>query len=177
MSETTPPASDGQQGNAQTPPARLSIVNQYIKDLSFENPRAPQAFRSDAGKPDIKIKVDVGARDLGSGNYEVNLKATVNASQGDNAMFVTELDYAGVFNLQNIPQEALNPLLLIECPRLLFPFVRRVVADVTRDGGFPPLMIDPIDFAAMYRQRLAAAKAQQQGENNQPDLSVQNPVN
>jgi preprotein translocase subunit SecB len=158
MSETMPQpgTDDGAQQNAP----RLSVVSQYVKDLSFENPRAPQGLGQGAPRPEIQVGVDVRAQQLAEGQFEVVLDVKLDAKAGQTAMFLLELSYGGVFALANIPQDHLQPLLLIECPRLLFPFARRIVADITRDGGLPPLMLDPIDFAALYRHRLAQAQQQ-----------------
>jgi preprotein translocase subunit SecB len=139
-------------GAAQGP--RLAILTQYIKDLSFENPRAPYGLQPGQPRPEIQIQVDVRAAQLAEGQFEVTLELNVEAKAGEEPVFLIELTYGGLFALANIPQDSLQPLLLIECPRLLFPFARRVVADCTRDGGFPPLMIDPIDFVSLYRRRL-----------------------
>jgi preprotein translocase subunit SecB len=133
---------------------RLSILTQYVKDLSFENPRAPLGLQPGQGRPEIQIQVDVQARQMGQEQYEVVLDLKAEARTGDSPVFLLELSYGAVFTLANIPADSLQPLLFIECPRLLFPFARRIVADATRDGGFPPLMIDPIDFVALYRRRL-----------------------
>jgi preprotein translocase subunit SecB len=158
MAENAPrPQPDAQQGGAQPP--RLTIVSQYIKDLSFENPRAPSTLEPGASRPEIQIRVDARAQDLGSERYEVTFQLHCDARSGDDPVFMVELTYAGLFSLSNVPQESLQPVLLIECPRLLFPFARRIVADVTRDGGFPPLMIDPIDFVTLYRRRQEQAQA------------------
>jgi preprotein translocase subunit SecB len=145
-----------QQGEQQGP--RLAILTQYVKDLSFENPRAPYGLSGQA-RPEIQISVDVQVGQLAPEQYEVVLQLDIKAEAEGNSVFLVELTYGGLFHLANIAQEHLQPLLLIECPRLLFPFARRVVADCTRDGGFPPLMVDPIDFVALYRRRV-----QQQGE-------------
>ena len=131
----------------------LTINAQYIQDLSFENPRAPDSLTS--GQPDVKVRVEVTARKLGEARYECSLGITATASHQDETMFLVELQYAGVFTLTNIPPEQLQPVCMIECPRMLFPFARRIISDMTRDGGFPPLMIDPIDFVRLYRQRMA----------------------
>lgn len=134
------------------------VVNvQYVKDLSFENPNAPQSLAATQTRPQIEVNVDVQARGAAPNVFEVALRITATAKQGETVAFVVELLYAGVFTLQNIPQEQLELVLLIECPRLLFPFARRVIADATRDGGFPPLMMEPIDFVQLYqRHRMAA---------------------
>lgn len=152
----------------ETAQPRLSIMTQYIKDMSFENPRAPQAAPQGAGRPEIQIKVDVGANALGEDRYEVSLQLNVDAKAAGETIFLMELAYAGVFQLSNIPKDSLQALVMIECPRLLFPFARRIVADATRDGGFPPLMIDPIDFVTLYRRKLQEAQAQAQAQPQAP---------
>lgn len=142
----------------------LAIAGQYIKDLSFEVPGAPQIFSEMKKAPEIPINVDVQARHLGGNHFEVtthfDIKATVDGKPG----FVLELAYGAVVQC-NAPQEHIQPMLLIEAPRLMFPFARNLISEVTRDGGFPPLMLQPIDFVQLYRERLAAAKAQQEKQN------------
>lgn len=157
----TPPT-----GAAQANPPRLMIQSQYVKDLSFENPRAPRSLEPGQPRPEIQVRVDVRAESLAAERYEVTLQLHVDAKAGTEPVFMMELSYGGVFGLLNIPQESLQPLLLIECPRLLFPFARRIVADATRDGGFPPLMIDPIDFVTLYRRRQQQAQAEGQAVPN-----------
>jgi preprotein translocase subunit SecB len=159
----------------QAEPPRLMIQTQYIKDLSFENPRAPATLDQSQNqqRPAIAVRVDVRAQPLPDTRYEVAVQLNVDAKAGDDAVFVLELTYAGVFQLLNIPKDSLQPLLLVECPRLLFPFARRIVADATRDGGFPPLMIDPIDFVALYRQRQQQAQAAAQAAASADDHSQQ----
>lgn len=136
----------------------MNILGQYLKDLSFENPNAPQSLATQEGQPEINIAVNVNARNLAPNDYEVELHLEAKASdpKAKQVVFAAELKYAGVFRLENIPEEALHPVVLVECPRMIFPFARQILADATRNGGFPPLMLDPIDFAAMYQQRLAA---------------------
>ena len=141
------------------------IQSQYVKDLSFENPRAPASLLPGQARPEIQIRVDVRAQRLEAERYEVSLQLHVEAKAGDDTAFMVELTYGGVFGLLSIPQESLQPLLLIECPRLLFPFARRVVADATRDGGFPPLLIDPIDFVTLYRRRQQQARTAPRAES------------
>ena len=145
---------------------RLAILTQYVKDMSFENPRAPRGMQPNAPRPEIQIRVDVGAQGMMEGHYEVTLQLNVEAKAGEETVFLMELAYGGVFMLANIEQKLLQPFLLIECPRLLFPFARRIVADATRDGGFPPLMIDPIDFLALYQRKVQQAGAAQQDQTN-----------
>lgn len=146
-------AGGGDGGQHQGP--RLAILAQYIKDLSFENPRGPGGFFAQAqSRPEIQVRVDVRGEQRSQDQHEVVLELVVDAKLGDQPVFLLELTYGGIFVLQNIPPDALQALLMIECPRLLFPFARRIVADLTRDGGFPPLLLDPIDFVSLYRRRL-----------------------
>lgn len=136
------------------PAPRLQIINQFIRDLSFEN-IAVQKGASPEGKPEIKVQVNLDAQQRGGDHYDVALKLKVDSRIDSTPMFILELDYAGRFLLQNVPQEQLHALLMIECPRLIFPFLRRIVADVTRDGGYPPLNLEIIDFLALYRSEIA----------------------
>ncbi|HTW33857.1 MAG TPA: protein-export chaperone SecB [Rhizomicrobium sp.] len=129
---------------------RVQIIGQYVKDLSFENPGAPMTLTV---RPQIDLGVDLQARRLDPERYEVELKLRVSAKSEDKPVFLLELVYGGLFLIQSAPEEFLQPILLIEGPHLLFPFARRIVADVIRDGGMPPLMIEPIDFAALYRAK------------------------
>src|SRR5277367_2829845 len=131
---------------------RVQIVGQYVKDLSFENPGAPLTLTV---RPQIDLGVDLQARRLDPDRYEIELKLRVSAKSEDKAVFLLELLYGGLFLIQSAPEELLQPLLLIEGPHLLFPFARRIVADIIRDGGMPPLMIEPIDFQALYRAKMA----------------------
>lgn len=157
MSEQSQPnagqPASGADGAQQLGP-RLAILAQYIKDLSFENPRGPGGFVQVQSRPEIQIRVDVRGERRSEEQHEVVLELVVDARLGDQPVFLLELSYGGIFLLQNIPPDALQALLMIECPRLLFPFARRIVADLTRDGGFPPLLLDPIDFVSLYRRRL-----------------------
>ena len=175
--ETPAPAASGNAsgGTAQPAPSatqearpQLGIRTQYIKDLSFENPSTPNRSPEAERAPDIQVNVQVQVGRLDQTNFEVTLQITANARHEEKPVFIAELTYAGVFTLVGIPQEALEPTLLVECPRLLFPFARRIVADVTRDGGFPPLLLGPIDFLALYRNGQAqAAQAREQAAGAQ----------
>lgn len=140
----------------------LGILAQYIKDLSFENPHAPHSLRPREDSPEINININVNANPLSETDFEVELKLDANAGEGADTMFNVELTYGGVFRLQNMPQEAVAPAILIECPRLLFPFARQIIADATRNGGFPPLLIDPVDFAQLFQQRMAEEQVKSQ---------------
>ncbi|WP_274423469.1 protein-export chaperone SecB [Chelativorans sp. YIM 93263] len=150
-------AGEAKAGNG-TPPS-LNIITQYIKDLSFESPGAPRSLLNRKKAPAININVNVNANPLQEADYDVVLTLTARAEVEKEVLFNAELVYGGIFRIQNFPKEHMLPLLFIECPRLLFPFARQVIADATRNGGFPPLMIDPIDFAKMYQQRIAEEQA------------------
>jgi preprotein translocase subunit SecB len=166
MSETTP------QTGAQTRPP-LVVNIQYVKDLSFEVPGAPQIFTQLRAQPAVNINLDVQARRIQEGQdvFEVSLLIRAEAHeppQGNgqtpptatpSAVFVAELTYSGVFTLQGLPENAVEPVLLVECPRILFPFARNLLADVTREGGFPPVLLQPIDFVALWQARRAQAQA------------------
>lgn len=138
----------------------LNVVVQYTKDLSFENPNAPSSLTQQQGSPNISIQVNVNAQKMSETDFAVNLVLEGSAGEGANTLFKFELDYGGIFRLQNIPEQELQPVVLIECPRLLFPFARQIIADAVRNGGFPPLYIDPIDFVSLYQQRAAQNQAQ-----------------
>ena len=143
MSSTTQPPAQAQS---------FMVKGQYIKDLSFENPHAPESLIATNVRPGIDVTVDLKAQKIQDNLYEMTLHITARAITDGNTMFLVDLAYAGIFEVVNIPAEHIEPLLLIDCPFVLFPFARRVISDVTRDGGFPPLMLDPIDFHALYVQ-------------------------
>ncbi|MGE0005536.1 MAG: protein-export chaperone SecB [Parvibaculaceae bacterium] len=134
----------------------MRILGQYLKDLSFENPHAPQSLAPQKAQPEINISINVNARNLAPSDFEVELHIDAKATSESKIVFAAEILYAGVFRLENFPQNMLHPAVLIECPRMLFPFARQILSDATRNGGFPPLMLDPIDFASMYQKRMAA---------------------
>ena len=143
--------------NAASP--SLNILAQYVKDFSFENPGAPRSLQARDKAPAINISVNVNANPLAESDFDVILSLNAEAKDGDKVLFNAELAYGGVFRITGFPQEHMLPVLFIECPRLLFPFARQIIADATRNGGFPPLMIDPIDFAQMFQQRMAEEQA------------------
>ncbi len=151
--------------NLQVPPPQpgsqpsMRILGQYLKDLSFENPNAPQALAPQQNQPDINISVNVNARNLAPTDFEVELHLDAKATSEGKVIFASELMYAGVFRMENFPANMLHAAVLIECPRMLFPFARQILADATRNGGFPPLMLDPIDFAGMYQKRMQQSTA------------------
>ena len=149
----------GPNGGAETPPG-IQILAQFIRDLSFENPRAPEALRGGTAQPQIDLGVEMNARGREDGFFEVDLKLSAKASREDGPVFVVELLYGGVFQIAGVSAEDMEPVLLIECPRYLFPFARKIIADVTADGGYPPFMLDPIDFAGDYTARKAQADQQ-----------------
>jgi preprotein translocase subunit SecB len=155
--------SDANGGNAPADQAQPSIriLGQYLKDLSFENPGAPQSLATQQGQPDINVSVNVNAKNLSPTDFEVELHLDAKATNQNKVMFAADLVYAGTFRLENFPAQMMHPAVLIECPRLLFPFARQIMAEATRNGGFPPLMLDPIDFGAMYQSRLRQQSAGQ----------------
>lgn len=136
---------------------QLNVLAQYTKDMSFENPNAPRSLGPQETAPNITIQVNVNVRQLAETDYEVELVLEGSAMDGATTLFKFDLNYAGVFRVQNIPETEIPPVIMIECPRLLFPFGRQIVAEAVRSGGFPPLFIDPIDFHALYRQRVQEA--------------------
>ena len=144
----------GQEGATDGPP-QLNALTQFAKDLSFENPNAPRSLAPQTSSPQINIQVNVGAKQLSETDYEVELTLEGQAGEGANILFTFELKYGGVFRLRNIPEAQLHPVVMIECPRLLFPFARNILADVTREGGFPRVMLAPIDFVALWQSRRA----------------------
>ncbi len=133
----------------------LNAMVQFTKDFSFENPNAPRSLGPQEKPPNISIQVNVNAKQLAETDFEVNIMLEGSAGEGADTLFKFELDYAGIFRLQNIPADSMHPVVMIECPRLLFPFARQIIAEAVRGGGFPPLYIDPIDFAALYQSRMA----------------------
>jgi preprotein translocase subunit SecB len=140
------------------------VISQYVKDFSFENPNAPAIYQSQ-GAPKIDVGFNIGQAQVGEDVFEVILKIDARAETEEGQVaFVVDLTYAGLFGLRNIPADHIQPFLLGEAPRILFPFARRIVADAVRDGGFPPLMLDPIDFGALYLQQAAQAEQLAEGE-------------
>ena len=148
------------ENNAASP--SLNILAQYVKDFSFENPGAPRSLQARDKAPAINISVNVNANPMSETDFDVILSLNAEAKDGDKMLFNAELAYGGVFRVTGFPQEHMLPVLFIECPRLLFPFARQIISDATRNGGFPPLMIDPIDFAQMFTQRMAEEKVRSQ---------------
>ena len=141
--------------DGQTEEPGIRVLAQYIRDLSFENPRAPEALRQTTDQPQMDVGVEMNARSRDDGFFEVDLKLSARASRDDGPLFHVEVLYGGVFQITGVAPDVLEQALLIECPRFLFPFARRIIADVTSDGGFPPFLLDPIDFAGVYAARKA----------------------
>jgi preprotein translocase subunit SecB len=148
-----------QQGAGNDDPPMV-IRAHYLKDMSFENPKAPQSLMEMTEAPDVQVNVNVDAKLMAEHDYEVSLTITGEATIDGGTVFVVELTYAGIFTLNNVPNEHTGPMLLIEAPRLLFPYARRMISDATGEGGFPPLSIQPIDFVVLYQQHLEAQQAQ-----------------
>jgi preprotein translocase subunit SecB len=163
MAEDENKAPNGATDAAQQPQIKQRILAQFVRDMSFENVMAQKGVDGEV-KPEIKVEVSMDGRKRGVENqYEVitKLKVTSNNANSDKVLFLLELEYSGVFEIEGVPENQMHPYLMIECPRMTFPFIRRIVSDVTRDGGFPPLNLEQIDFVALYRQQLAARAAQQ----------------
>jgi preprotein translocase subunit SecB len=153
-------------GAIPNPAPQLMVLAQYTKDLSFENPNAPRSL-TQTEQPQLGVTVNVSVNPLGDTDYEVTLRLEGKAEVTGTLMFNIELVFAGVFRVQNVPQENMHPLLMIECPRLLFPFAREILANAVRNGGFPPLLLDPIDFVALYQQQM--------GQVQNPPISAPTP--
>lgn len=153
---------------AVPPQPSLNVLAQYLKDLSFENPKAPDSLRNREGSPEISVGVNVASRQRSGVEYEVDLKIEVKAEQKGEMVFQIEMLYGGLFQVRNVPQAHLHPFVMIECPRLLFPFAREIIATSVRDGGFPPLMLDPVDFVGLYRQNMERQQAELAGGGAKP---------
>jgi preprotein translocase subunit SecB len=138
---------------------QLNVLAQYIKDFSFENPNSPHSLQGQQ-QPAINIQINVTAQPLSETDIEVALKVEGKADVSGSVLFAFDLVYAGVFRVQNVPQENMAPLVMIECPRLLFPFAREIISNSVRNGGFPPLLLDPVDFVALFRQKMEQQQAQ-----------------
>ncbi len=142
------------------PSPQINVLGQYIKDLSFENPNSPRSLNPSETQPAINIQINVNVGQLSETDFEVSLKLEGKAESSGIVLFAFDLTYGGVFRIQNVPQQHLHPVVMIECPRLIFPFAREIVATTVRNGGFPPLLLDPVDFAALYQQRMAQVQPQ-----------------
>jgi preprotein translocase subunit SecB len=153
MTDTPPMPAPG----APQPQPQIRILAQFIRDLSFENPNAPESLRATETPPNIDLGVEMNAKGRPDGFYEVDLKLTARAQRSEGTVFQVELLYGGLFELNGFSEDQLELILLIECPRFLFPFARRIIADLTAEGGYPPLHLEPIDFAAVYAAQRAQA--------------------
>ena len=152
MADKATPAAAPQAADAPQQPV-LKVISQYVRDMSFENVAAQQG-KTPQGQPAFNVQVGLDAQKKSDKRYEVVIKLQVNATSGEDKLFILELDYAGLFEIDNVAEQQMHPFLLIECPRQIFPYLRRIVSDVTHDGGFPPLNLDTIDFLNLYRQEL-----------------------
>jgi preprotein translocase subunit SecB len=153
---------NGGEPKEQQPTPQLSVIAQYVKDFSFENPNAPASLGSfQQAQPAINIQINVQANALSATDFEVILKIEGKAERDGKLLFSFDLAFGGVFRILNVPQESMHPVVMIECPRLLFPFTREIVAAAVRNGGFPPLLLDPVDFVALYRQNLVQQSGQE----------------
>lgn len=154
-------AQDSAPPAAAAAPPQLSVLAQYIKDLSFENPNAPRSLAPMQQQPAINVQINVNATPMAEADIEVVLHLEGKAENAGTLLFSFDLSFAGMFRIQNVPQESLHPVVMIECPRLLFPFAREIVAAAVRNGGFPPLLLDPVDFVSLYRQKMTEAQPEQ----------------
>ncbi len=159
------PTNEANGSGAPDGEPQISILAQYIKDLSVENPSAPQVFQWQV-QPSVDVQFNINVEKVADDLHEIVLKMEVSARSDNGVHFVVDLSYGGLFGLRNVPEEALPPFLLIEAPRLIFPFARQIVSDAVANTGFPPLLLDPIDFAGAYLAQLEAGQAAQGGEGN-----------
>jgi preprotein translocase subunit SecB len=150
---------------AANPPS-FNLIGQYIRDMSFENPGAPASIMLGGPNPNFQVGINVGVKKQADDLYAVEITLNAKADREKNVLFNVELIYGGVFRMKNIPEKDLAPLLLVECPRLIFPFARQVLATITQQGGFPPLMMEPVDFQAIYIQNLKSLQDAQAGQPN-----------
>ena len=161
--ETTPEFTPETLANGEDNLPAIGLISQYVKDLSFENPNAPAVYQwQDA--PQVDVQFNIAADSVGENLYEVTLKIDVTSKTDQGTSFVIDLKYAGLFGVRNVPDDQLQPFFLAEAPRILFPFARRVVADAVRDGGFAPLLLEPIDFHGLFMQQVQQVEAEQAGE-------------
>src|SRR3954471_20990552 len=157
---------DDSAATAQATQPSFNLIGQYIRDMSFENPGAPGSIMLGGPNPNFQVGINVGVKKQSDDIYAVEITLNAKADREKNVLFNVELIYGGVFRVKNIPEDQLAPLLLVECPRLIFPFARQVLATITQQGGFPPLMMEPVDFAAIYQQNLKSLQQQQAAQGN-----------
>jgi len=164
----TPAKNNGPAAANGGPPVKVKVVGQYIKDLSFENPNIAKLLRSPGDTPNVELGINVNGQGIAPNVYESAITLNAKATNQNGTLYELEIVYAGLFNIENLPQQALEPFLLVNCPSILFPFLRRIAADISREGGFPPLLLDPFDFAGLYmhqQQELAAKQAKEETKN------------
>jgi preprotein translocase subunit SecB len=172
MADETTPAADTAAGAApegaqQAEQPRLIMHSQFLQDMSFENPAGATIFTKGGElKPEVRLSLNVDSRKLGESTYEVALKVTGDAQVDGERCFLVEIDYRGVFSLTNAEENIIYPILMVEGPRMIFPFARRIIADAVRDGGFPPLMMEPVDFVSVFRQRVAQQREAQAAQGD-----------
>jgi preprotein translocase subunit SecB len=166
MAENRDPGNNKPAAGAPGPAVQVRVLGQYIKDLSFENPNIDKLVSNPPEKPNLTVEVNVNAAKFGDKAYESNIHFKAEAKSKDAVIYDMELSYAGLFQIEGMPEESLEPFLLVNCPALLFPFLRRLVSDITREGGFPPLLLDPIDFASLFIARKQKEQAGPQANNN-----------
>jgi preprotein translocase subunit SecB len=154
---------DGVKDSDKTPQTQIHVLGQYIKDVSFENPNVHKLLGGQADAPNLRLEVNVNGKEVAKNVYESAIQFKAEATNKAGVIYDLELIYAGLFQIEHMPTQAMEQFLLINCPALLFPFLRRIVADLTRDGGFPPLMLDPIDFATLYLRRQQQLNEQAKG--------------
>jgi preprotein translocase subunit SecB len=164
MAETDPKDAAA-EGTEPSAPPKVTILAHFVRDLSFENVGAIEGTPAE-GTPEISVQVNLDGKNLGEDRYQVNMKFIAKAVTGEHTRFLVELDYAGIFMMTNVPEDHVHPMMFIECPRLILPFARRVVSDATRDGGYPPLMLDNMDFTSLYRQRLEQLRKEKSPQPN-----------
>jgi preprotein translocase subunit SecB len=157
---------DETAANSQADAPSFSLIGQYIRDMSFENPGAPGSIMLGGPNPNFQVGINVGVKKQADDLYAVEITLNAKADREKNVLFNVELIYGGVFRMKNIPEKDLAPLLLVECPRLIFPFARQVLATITQQGGFPPLMMEPVDFQAIYLQNLKSLQEAQAAQGN-----------
>ena len=169
MTETDPPGAVPGAPDSRIPDAapQVKILAHFVRDLSFENVGAIEGTAAE-GAPEISVQVNLDGQNIGEDRYQVIMRLTAKAVNGEHTRFMVELDYAGIFSITNVQKEHIHPLMFSECPRLILPFARRVVADATRDGGYPPLMLDNVDFATLYRQKLEQLREEKK-QQEQPN--------
>lgn len=164
MTDAAPESPSDPNGGPSAEGPSIRVLAQFIRDLSFENPRAPDSMHQGQAQPSIDLGVEMSARGRIDGLFEVDLKLTATAARDNEAVFHLELVYGGLFSINGVAEPDIEPVLLIECPRFLFPYARRIVSDMTSEGGFPPFLLEPLDFAAIYAQRKAAAAQEPVGQ-------------